>query len=112
MTGFAWHQSSTKGSLPTLPLLVIGLLMACVAIPNALHGKLPCGGPFGGSLSAEASMLGSVPQATARASYRAAALLNDDSDSMDDELTDNRFDPISDPSVMKADPAADPMQGA
>jgi hypothetical protein len=101
MTRFAWHQSSTKSSLPTLPILVIGWMIAIAAIPNALHGKLPMG----------TSMLSMIPNATVRASSETVAALDDGSDAIDDDSSEADFAPLGDPSA-KADPAADPMQGA
>jgi hypothetical protein len=100
MNGIAWHQSSTKLSFPTLPILVIGWMIAIAAIPNALHGKLPMGG-----------MLSMIPNATARASSETVAALDDGSDSIDDDSSEADLAPLGDPSL-KADPAADPMQGA
>jgi hypothetical protein len=99
MSGFAWHQTS-KSSFPTLPILVLGWMVALAAIPNALHGKIPMGG-----------MLSMIPNATVRASSETVAALDDGSDSIDDDSTEADFAPLGDPSV-KVDPAADPMQGA
>ena len=58
------------------------------------------------------SMLRMIPDATVRASSETVAALDDGSDAIDDDSSDTDLAPLSDPSVKKADPAADPMQDA
>jgi hypothetical protein len=108
MMTLASHRSSTSWSLPALPILVIGWMVALAVMPNALHGKLPTGN----ALFAGASLLRMIPSTTVSASSQTVALLDDGSDSIDDDAADVRYEPMSDPSVKKIDPAADPMQDA
>ena len=105
----ASHRSSTSWSLPALPILVIGWMVALAVMPNALHGKLPTGD----ALFAGASLLRMIPSTTVSASSQTVALLDDGSDSIDDDdAAEVRYEPLSDPPVKKIDPAADPMQDA
>jgi hypothetical protein len=104
MTAFAWNRSSTKTSLPTLPLLAIGWMIAVAILPSVLHGRLPMSQALFGAGD-------TIGDATMHVTSATIAVLDDGSDSMDDDSSDADLDAIND-SASKVDPASDPMQGA